>query len=166
MEGVKVPAVYEQSYEKAYSKLKEAGFKVSRAEGYSDTIPIGNVISQNPKAGEMVPKGSEIKEQSSEEFNNNEVINNQDVVNNSTELINDVNSQVVNNNNVIVDNQPVINNPIVDNSIVNNSVVSETFLQPYVNHVVSEVTEVPVNQIPVAEIVDNNVDTNLEIFEF
>jgi len=61
MEGIRVPTVNELSYEKAYTKLKDAGFKVTRAESYSSTIAKGNVISQIPKGGETVPKGSEVK---------------------------------------------------------------------------------------------------------
>ena len=106
----------------------------------------------------FIPKGSEIKEQV-----NDEVINNQEVVNGS-DVVNDVNSQVV--NNIVSDNQPVINNPVVDNQSVNNSVVSEPIVQPQVNNDVAVVADIPVAQMPVAEIVDNNVDTNLEIFEF
>lgn len=108
----------------------------------------------------FIPKGSEIKEQV-----NDDVINNQEVVN-SADVVNDVNSQIVNSNNVIVDNQPVINNPVVDNQSVNNSVVSESIVQPQVNNDVAVVADIPVAQMPVAEIVDNNIDTNLEIFEF
>ena len=106
----------------------------------------------------FIPKGSEIKEQV-----NDDVINNQEVVN-SADVVNDVNSQVV--NNIVSDNQPVINNPVVDNQSVNNSVVSEPIVQPQVNNDVAVVADIPVAQMPVAEIVDNNIDTNLEIFEF
>ena len=61
MEGVRVPAVYELTYEKAYTKLRDAGFKISRLEGYSDTIPKGKIISQDPEAGATISKGSEVK---------------------------------------------------------------------------------------------------------
>lgn len=61
VEGIRVPTVNELSYEKAYTKLKDAGFKVTRGEDYSATIPKGNVITQTPKGGETVPKGSEVK---------------------------------------------------------------------------------------------------------
>ncbi len=61
MEGILVPDVYELTYEKAYTKLKDAGFKISRAESYSPTVPKGKVITQNPDAGETIPKGSEVK---------------------------------------------------------------------------------------------------------
>ncbi len=60
VEGVLVPTVNELSYEKAYSKLKDAGFRVSREEEYSSEIAKGKVISQTPKGGETVPKGSEV----------------------------------------------------------------------------------------------------------
>jgi len=61
MEGILVPSVYEMTYEKAYTKLKDAGFKITRAEAYHATVPKGKIITQNPAAGETIPKGSEVK---------------------------------------------------------------------------------------------------------
>jgi len=58
--GVLVPDVEDKTYEAAYSELKNSGFKIKRAESYSSGVEIGRVISQNPSAGETVPKGSEI----------------------------------------------------------------------------------------------------------
>ncbi len=60
VEGVLVPTVNELTYEKAYTKLKEAGFKVNREDEYSTDIAKGKVINQTPKGGETVPKGSEV----------------------------------------------------------------------------------------------------------
>ena len=60
VKGVRVPKVVEQTYEDAYATLKDAGFKIKRAESYSSGVEKGRVISQNPRAGETVPKGSEI----------------------------------------------------------------------------------------------------------
>ena len=61
IEGLKVPDVRNVTYEKAYSKLKEAGFKITRAEANSSAVPKGQVIQQNPGPGETIPKGSEVK---------------------------------------------------------------------------------------------------------
>lgn len=58
--GVLVPDVRDKTYEAAYSELKNGGFKIKRAESYSSGVEKGRVISQNPEAGETVPKGSEI----------------------------------------------------------------------------------------------------------
>ena len=59
-QGVEVPSADGLTYEKAYSLLSDAGFKIDRDEDYSDTVEKGRVIRQIPAAGESVPKGSSI----------------------------------------------------------------------------------------------------------
>jgi len=59
-QGVEVPSADGLTYEKAYSLLAGVGFKIDRAEDYSETVEKGCVISQIPAAGETVPKGSSI----------------------------------------------------------------------------------------------------------
>ena len=59
-QGIEVPSADGLTYEKAYSLLADAGFKIDRDEDYSDTVEKGRVISQIPAAGESVPKGSSI----------------------------------------------------------------------------------------------------------
>ena len=60
VKGVRVPDVREETYENAYSELKSAGFKIKRAEAYSNEVTKGKIMSQKPGAGETVPKGSEV----------------------------------------------------------------------------------------------------------
>ncbi len=60
VEFVLVPSVAGDTYEEAYAKLTEAGFKINRAESYSSGVSKGKVISQNPIAGETKPKGMTI----------------------------------------------------------------------------------------------------------
>ncbi len=59
-QGVEVPGTIGLTYEKAYSELAEAGFKIDRAEDYSADVEKGRVISQVPVEGESVPKGSSV----------------------------------------------------------------------------------------------------------
>ena len=56
--AIRVPAVEGDTYEEAYSILSDSGFKIKRAESYSGGVEKGRVISQNPRAGETIPKGS------------------------------------------------------------------------------------------------------------
>lgn len=58
--GVTVPDVSGRSVAEATAALEKEGFLVSKAEGNSDTVAKGNVISQSPKAGERAPLGSAI----------------------------------------------------------------------------------------------------------
>ena len=58
--AVLVPDTEGDTYEEAYSALTEKGFLIKRAESISSGVERGRVISQNPKAGETVPKGSTI----------------------------------------------------------------------------------------------------------
>ena len=55
-----VPNIEGDTYEAAYAELTEAGFLIKRAESYSSGVSKGRVISQNPRAGETVPKGTTI----------------------------------------------------------------------------------------------------------
>ena len=59
-QGVEVPGTIGLTYEKAYSELAGAGFKIDRAEDYSADVEKGRVISQVPVEGESVPKGSSV----------------------------------------------------------------------------------------------------------
>ena len=58
MAAVLVPNIEGDTYEAAYAELTNAGFKIKRAESYSGGVAKGRVISQNPGAGETIPKGS------------------------------------------------------------------------------------------------------------
>ncbi len=60
MAAVLVPNIEGDTYEAAYAELTDAGFKIKRAESYSGGVAKGRVISQNPGAGETIPKGSTI----------------------------------------------------------------------------------------------------------
>jgi beta-lactam-binding protein with PASTA domain len=48
---IPVPSVVGKSEADARSILQSAGFKVSTSQDYSDTVPAGSVISQNPSSG-------------------------------------------------------------------------------------------------------------------
>ncbi len=48
------------SGDQANNELTAAGFKVQSSFGYSDSVPAGNVISQNPSSGPAVPAGSTV----------------------------------------------------------------------------------------------------------
>ena len=59
-EGIEVPQVQGSSFEDAEKLLREMGFNVKKTEGYSSTVEKGLVISQDPVAGETMPKASTI----------------------------------------------------------------------------------------------------------
>ena len=59
-QAVPVPDVTTLSYEDAYGRLTGEGFAVTRAEGYSDDIEKGFVVSQVPVAETRVAKGTNI----------------------------------------------------------------------------------------------------------
>lgn len=60
-EQIAVPDVRAHAEADAKKLLEEAGLKGSAGtSAYSDTVPEGNVISQNPEAGTMVNKGAEV----------------------------------------------------------------------------------------------------------
>ena len=60
---VTIPNIKNMSVEKASSRLKEYGLKVSSkvTEKFSSEIEVGNVIETNPKIGKKVKKGTVIK---------------------------------------------------------------------------------------------------------
>lgn len=58
--GKEVPFIEGLSFADAERQLEEAGFKVNKTESYSTSIAKGNVIYQNPAAGEKAPEGSVI----------------------------------------------------------------------------------------------------------
>ncbi len=49
-----------KSSDQALTELTDAGFKVSSTFAYSNTIPIGAVISQSPQGGDTFPKGTKV----------------------------------------------------------------------------------------------------------
>jgi serine/threonine-protein kinase len=54
---VAVPAVEGQSQDKAQQALRDAGFKTSVKQVFSDSVPKGEVISTSPKGGTQATKG-------------------------------------------------------------------------------------------------------------
>lgn len=58
--GKEVPDIEGLSFTDAKRQLEGAGFQVNKTESYSATIEKGNVIYQNPSAGEKAPEGSVI----------------------------------------------------------------------------------------------------------
>ena len=59
-EGREVPDVEGMSFTAAVNKLAERGFEAVKTESYSSNVESGNVISQNPSAGQKAPLGSVI----------------------------------------------------------------------------------------------------------
>jgi len=55
-----VPNVIGQSYDAAKANLEKAGFKVTRDDAASDTVPLGQVIAQKPDAGTTINKGGTV----------------------------------------------------------------------------------------------------------
>jgi serine/threonine-protein kinase len=45
----------------AFNNLKDSGFKVEVKEQFSETVPLGAVIAQNPAGGASYPKGSKVE---------------------------------------------------------------------------------------------------------
>lgn len=60
IEAAEVPNVEGKKQADAETLIKNAGFKSVVTESFSSTVPVGNVISQNPSAGLMVNKGSQV----------------------------------------------------------------------------------------------------------
>ncbi len=58
--GVDVPDVTGKSIAEAVSILERKGFHVIREEGSSDDVPVGSIVSQDPKAGMAVPADSSV----------------------------------------------------------------------------------------------------------
>lgn len=61
VEQVPVPDVTGMTLEEATSTLDEGRLTATSSEEYSDTVPEGEVISQNPRSGEEVDHSSEIE---------------------------------------------------------------------------------------------------------
>jgi len=57
---VQVPGVTGQTQDAASSTLSQASFKVATSQSYSDTVPAGQVISQNPAGGSSARKFSTV----------------------------------------------------------------------------------------------------------
>ncbi len=57
---VEVPAVTSRTVEEATAALEALGFKVERRDQKNDAVPIGQVISQDPRAGTLQAEGSTI----------------------------------------------------------------------------------------------------------
>jgi serine/threonine-protein kinase len=61
-EAVEVPDVVGMEQQQAEDALRAAGFKVEiEAEEYSETIPQGSVVRQNPEAGEMLKEEGTVR---------------------------------------------------------------------------------------------------------
>lgn len=61
IEQVEVPAVTGQQIEEAKETLEAKRFKVDSSDEYSQDVPLGHVISQNPAAGEIVDHSTVVK---------------------------------------------------------------------------------------------------------
>ena len=59
-EEIEVPNLDGYTFVRANSELTDLGFVVKKAEGYSNDVAVGYVISQTPAAGTSVPKGTNI----------------------------------------------------------------------------------------------------------
>jgi beta-lactam-binding protein with PASTA domain len=57
---VEVPSVVGKTYDEAVAILKAKGFTVTRTDAYSDTVDAGDVMRQDPVAGEEAPRGSKV----------------------------------------------------------------------------------------------------------
>lgn len=60
VENAKVPAVTGMTTEEANAALSAEGFTVTTDSAYSDTVPEGSIIAQNPAAGEYAAKGANV----------------------------------------------------------------------------------------------------------
>jgi beta-lactam-binding protein with PASTA domain len=58
--SVTVPDVVGLSQAAAVSAIEAEGLTASVTTGYSDTVPVGDVISQNPAAGASAASGSAV----------------------------------------------------------------------------------------------------------
>jgi serine/threonine-protein kinase len=54
------PSLLDQTRESVAAYAEEAGFEVELVDGYSETVPIGQVISQAPGVGDRIRRGAEI----------------------------------------------------------------------------------------------------------
>ena len=55
-----VPNVVGQSFDSAKTNIEKAGFKVTRDDVASDTVPLGQVVAQKPDAGTTIKKGGSV----------------------------------------------------------------------------------------------------------
>lgn len=55
-----VPNVVGQSFDSAKTNIEKAGFKVTRDDVSSDTLPLGQVVAQKPDAGTTIKKGGSV----------------------------------------------------------------------------------------------------------
>ncbi len=60
VENAKVPTVTSMSQDEAANALSAEGFAVTTDTAYSDSVPEGSVIAQNPAAGEYAQKGASV----------------------------------------------------------------------------------------------------------
>jgi serine/threonine-protein kinase len=58
---VEIPDVSSQSYDEAAKALQAKGFTVTRAEDFSDTVPVDKVTGTNPPGGTQVARGSSVE---------------------------------------------------------------------------------------------------------
>jgi len=57
---VQIPDLASQPQASAQTALQNLGFTVKVRQDFSDTVPAGDVISTNPPAGSLAPKGSKV----------------------------------------------------------------------------------------------------------
>lgn len=60
VEGIEVPKVIGVSEAEAVAALEQKGFTVSKTQEFDQYIKAGNVLSQSPEEGDMVPSGTTI----------------------------------------------------------------------------------------------------------
>ncbi|MDO4542284.1 MAG: Stk1 family PASTA domain-containing Ser/Thr kinase, partial [Bacillota bacterium] len=60
IDSLEVPSVVGKSQKSATTMLESSGFEVAVEEDYSDDVDEGDVISQDPRAGDSAPKGSTV----------------------------------------------------------------------------------------------------------
>ncbi|MEV3938823.1 PASTA domain-containing protein [Glycomyces sp. NPDC049804] len=54
------PSLLDQSRESVEAFAEEAGFEVEIVDGYSESVPVGGIVSQDPDVGDRVRRGSTI----------------------------------------------------------------------------------------------------------
>jgi eukaryotic-like serine/threonine-protein kinase len=58
---IEIPNVVGMGEEKGFAKLEEAGFQPVRVASYSDDVPVGEIISTDPKTGAIASESSEVQ---------------------------------------------------------------------------------------------------------
>ena len=58
--GITVPDTYNKPLAEAVAALEGEGFLTEKKEGYSDTVPKGNVMTQKPEGGTNAERGSTV----------------------------------------------------------------------------------------------------------